>query len=164
MNPRRSLMLLAMALIATPVWAQGWTTADCAAILAAGHPRPVWGTSEKITQEGLLMMINYQLAYGACQQDEVLKALRSAPKTTAEPARGKLPDAPKPMKPDTVFPKPDSAAGPTASAAGKVSDKAPAAAPPPAMGPAAAPPASATPAPGAAASSTPAAASKAAGS
>lgn len=71
--------------------AQGWPVADCAAILIAGHPKPAWGSKEKITQEGLLLMINYQMTISACQQDELIKALRQP--------QGAKPALPAPVKP-----------------------------------------------------------------
>lgn len=88
------------------VLAQGWPGADCSNLLASGHPRPAWGSKEKVTQEGLLMMINYQMAVSACQQDEVIKLLKN--QTTTKPydaPKAKPAEIAKFSKPDEVFPR-----------------------------------------------------------
>jgi hypothetical protein len=98
--------------------ARAWPVADCSAILLAGHPKPAWGSNEKLTQEGLLLMINYQMAISACQQDEVIKLLRQQPSTKAPSlplstkAKNSEPDTAKPKekepaKMDEPFPKPE---------------------------------------------------------
>lgn len=74
--------------------AQGWPAADCTALLASGHPRPAWGSKDKLGQDALLMLINYQLAVAACQKDEELKLLRQM--AAAGKAKAPEPKAPEP--------------------------------------------------------------------
>lgn len=81
-------------LASASAWAQAWPASDCATLLAAGQPRPVWGSKEKPDQTTLLTLINYQLAISLCQQEEISKSLREQRLSTKEAAR-LVPLAPK---------------------------------------------------------------------
>jgi hypothetical protein len=88
------ICVAALCALASPARAQGWPTADCQALLQSGFPKPLWGSSEKLGQDALLMMINYQLAVSLCQQDELLKIQRGQKPIDKLAA----PPAPKPPK------------------------------------------------------------------